>query len=870
MKWLFALLLTCSTAAAQVAGVAMYLQYAPPGAPPPPPLTPPVPVTNFVPNSSFELGAARGWITYGSGGHTSYGNISSVQGNINTNSGAHGSNSLLLLMWALSRPMYLTSATYTVTFYTKADSPTTARWTNVLDNYQIQPGIPISVGTSWTRYTNTWACLSNGYYAIKFVSGAEDRLIYIDGVQIQVGPTATAYTPSLPVEAGLGTADINDILLAGDTKQFQLRWWNDTGTNTTAFATYSLHDMWNSNFLTATFSTNALVPGPTTVNVLLPTDRLGWMRVMLHQPTVNESWDEKILAVFPYAASTTVNTNGVLGSHPEWGVYGVKRDRRLGYTASRDLSPAQGMRWQSVQPTPFGAFVWSGGGINNSDYEAASFSTNGTMPLLVLTPIKSNDPDWPQWATNSDGSASITLWSNYCWAVVNRFSVAPSNCFIYEIGNEWHNIITPTDFLGGVFPATSYFLAASNRARFIVAGAQAVKAACPNCTVVGIAGENSASRAMTTWTNMTAGEQALINVISAHLYPLNQGGDNPNAVNEDDIGLVRSSLAWKVLFGAIRPLWNTEMGGQGAGGGFLGPSSLAKWSFMPFGFLFPEAGRDWRLGHRKVVSVDREDRQVIRCLGNGFKKVFHYTSKAFQEVNLNHTEGFLPGNMETTGAPKVANVATLIAANHFIRNPGLGRLTNTASAFVEAYFFTNELSTVVSLWTTDWLERTLTTGDGRFGVFDCMGNLVQTNSVSFRIGRTPVFVVSGSLTTAQLSNAIMVAAVTNVVDVTGPNISIDVSPIGMIPVGQTNLFKWTATDRNKQPWGINDWPADRSDTNIMSRIKFAAADSWIDVGQSNHFYKAFTVAGATNRIFVESKDFYNNRTTNQGPEVVSF
>lgn len=860
MKWLLALLLTCSTLTAQVAGVALYLQYQPPPPPPPPP---PVFIaqTNYVPNSSFELGASRGWISYGNSA-ANKGNVSSTSGFVVTNDSVHGSNCMSWVTRLISRPMYLSNGNYTLTYSMKGTNAFTAFWTNVSDNFEAPGVVPISVTTSWQRYTNSWVCPSNGYYAIKFyeVNGVMGK---VDAVQLERATTATPYAPSSPVEFGLTTTDIHNSLYAGDTKQFQVKWWNDS-TAQVAVASYTLYDMWYSNVVTAAVSSAALAPGSTTVNV--PVTRSGWMRIMAHQPTLNDSWDELTMAVFPYATSTSFDTNGLLATHPEWGPYSLQRERRLGYTMGRDLSPGIIVRWSLIQPAP-GPFLWN---ATSADAAVSSYTTNGLVPLLCLTP--GDDFIWPSWAVTNMGAgvvASILDYSNYCWAVANRYSPAPSNCWYYEIGNEPHNLKPPgcpTDFEGGVAGTLSYSLAASNRARFMIAGAQAVKAVNPNLTVLGIAGENIASRAWATWTNTTVDERTNINVISAHLYPLNQGSVQPNLA-EDDIGVSQSSLAWKILFGGVgKPYWVTEMGAQGQNGGYRGGVVLNAWGFQPYGVMNPEAGRNWKLD-RQIVSVDRECRQFIRLFGNGFSKAFLYTSRGFDDVNFG--PNYKAGNAEFSGSPKVASVGTLIAANHFIRNPGLGRITNSAIGnLVEAYYFTNQLGTTVGIWSADNIERTFTVSDARIGVFDIHGNLIQTNSAVFRIGRTPEFIVSGTITTAGLRSIIENALVATVTDTQGPNITIDVSPIGAIPVGSTNFFKWSQLDRNMQPWSIGSFSPHH--TNILSRIKFAVADPWIDVGASNHFYKAFSVVGATNRIYVEAKDFYNNRTTNEGPAIISY
>lgn len=814
--------------------------------------SPPTIVTNLISNSSFEVGS-EGWIAYGSFDGANYGSERSTPDRLTATNSVHGSNSIMWRTRLFSPPMYLTNGPYVLTWSGMASASTAVDFDLVNINYQLDPTPSVTLGTSWARYTNTFTVVSNGLYSVKWFRAVDaSPTTWLDAVQLQPGSTASAYAPKHVIEFGLATTNIHHILNVASPNHFQLKAWNN-GASAPAGAAVQVYDYANTNIMAlTTISTNALAAGPTTINVALP-NKSGWMRTMLYQTNVNDSWDEMAFFVRPYDVTTTRNTNGLIGTHTQFGSNSVKMAKEAGYHFTRDLSPALCVRWPLLQPTS-GAFDWDGPLGANGDVCIQEFAANGLVPWLVLTP-GANDGEWNTWATNANGSASINAYSNYCFQVADRYSDTPSNCFYYEIGNEWHNILTPTDFSGDIVGAG---LASSNRARFLVAGAQAIRAACASCTIIGISGDALYERTAATITNFTAPEFALFDIFSTHQYPLNGGADNPNLA-ENDLASSRSALLFMQAI-TNKVIVNSENGNQGNKGGMLGPLALEEPIYWTFGTNNPEAVRDWGMGQRKIATVGREARQIIRSLGVGMRLSINYTG---EDVDDDIWVGnYIAIANEFSGAQRQGSVAQLIAANRFIKNPGLGRPTNVFStAGIEAYLFTNDLGTVAGMWSADYVERTITPTNSSFGLFDVMGNSLGTNLATFRIGQIPVFLVSGTLSAAQLKATIEQASIATVTDLMGPSISIDASPIGTITAGLTNFFKWTLTDWNKQVWSIGSYGNDH--TNNLSRVKFQSADAWINVGQSNHYWKAFT--SGTYNLIVEGKDFYNNTNVVTGP-----
>ncbi len=820
---------------------------------------------NLLPNSSIECGTETTF-THGSCCAAEFGNDTAPAGLLSPTNTIHGNYSLRAPRTRFYYPVpYLLAGTYTETFWMMSDTAGTAiktllcatDFTSLLTNGCSNPNI--TVGTSGAWFTNQITILSNGYYSLFWYEQSPTPLVWIDAIQLQTGTVASAYAPMAPIEVGLTTTNLHHMLRPANPQYIQLKCWND-GSTAGMTSIVEVFDFANSNIQTTVVSTNALPSGATTINVSI--SHTGSLRATVYQPNVNNSRSELLFSVLPHAPTTVRGTNGVIGTHSSYGFDAKISAAEAGYTDDRSLSPAKCTRWSNQQPNGTGPFTFD-------PYCVPFFNSNYLETLFVLSPGLDNT--WPAAATNAAGYPDTNAFAIYCGTNAAHFSPAPSNAMAFEIGNEWQGI---TNTFVGV---TAFFQSASNTAAFQLAGARAVRANCAACTIVIGAGENDSIRGYSIWTNLVAmtnatGELTLLGCKwSAHLYPSNKGSDNPNSPDED-LGHVNSVQPWVQALGSVLPLWNTEMGNQSGKGGWLGPMMMTDddtvghgGAFATHGTLVPEAGRDWLGGQRKIVAVDRESKQVFRTLGCGLRKVFCYFG---QETDSDYwsNDAFGAGCWEPNGALKGGSVAALIAARHFARYPGLGRVTNQTMLTLEAYLFTNQLGTVLATWCSSNTDWTMTFTNGHFGLWDVNANGMGTNLSSIRVGRTPVILVSGDMTRDQMVTNFMFATVTGpLTDTTGPSISMDISPIGVVTNG-TYVFKWTVVDRNKQAWSIPASPATYSpdNTNNRSRIKFYQNDTWRDYGETNFAVVSLTVNTQMN-LFVEGKDFYNNVTTNIGP-----
>jgi hypothetical protein len=92
----------------------------------------------------------------------------------------------------------------------------------------------------------------------------------------------------------------------------------------------------------------------------------------------------------------------------------------------------------------------------------------------------------------------------------------------------------------------------------------------------------------------------------------------------------------------------------------------------------------------------------------------------------------------------------------------------------------------------DRLTRDITTTETSFIVYDVMGNPVAQPSGKIRITKTPQYIVSSTLSVAQMTTMLQGTFAT-VADTTAPNVSIDIAPSGRW-AGGAALLKWTGID----------------------------------------------------------------------------
>lgn len=782
----------------------------------------PTVVTNLIPNSSFELGTGRGHIAYGNGVSSSYGNETGLVYRLVTTNSVHGSNSAGILTRWFAPPRYLTNGTYTYTFY--ASSPQGSLFVNhglmAASNLGDVPGTSASIGTAWQRVTNTVVVPSNGVYLIKLYH-VQAFPVLLDAVQLEYGSAATAYGPQSPVEAGLDTAVQGHNFFSGDTKQFQVNLYNN-GALTNVTVGYNIYNLWNSNVASGFVTTNALAANTnTTINVNLPTLN-GWMRIVSYVTNINDSWDELAVSVFPMVFSSSKNTNTTMGLHTHWSPWHMNNVRRSGYNLVRVSSPISEARWTSVQPSRL---------VTNFPDTVMTAITNSSL-VAIVSLTAGLDFTWTEWATNADGTADIPAYVNYCGAMVARYPTV----WGWQVWNEAQNVTPVIDLSQG-----------TNYANLFTNAARRIKTVNPNAIVYGMSGFAGADMAWDAWTNLTAIGKADLDVIDFHLYPQ----DNSGNMNDPEDDYSHFSSIWRAwsYFGTNKPIANTETGTFGAGGQKT-KNVLLNFPYFPlYGTFSPESLRNDTMA-RHLTSTDRVTQNLLRSLGWGFTNYFYYYGKD------NSADDFFSATTPTVwelNDSLVPHASAALMAKRFT-GVGLGRVTNVNNANIEAYLFTNSLGSIVAMWNLDRANRTLTLGSANYAAYDTAGNQIQTNVAAVFTGRSVCYLVSGTLTTIQLRNAVSNATVAAASDTFPPGVSLDISPLGVIESGRSNLFKWHATDETKQVW----YGTASDQTNILYKWRFDTG-AYTTYSQSNHVWQSFSTPGSYN-LRVVAKDFSNNES----------
>lgn len=756
------------------------------------------------------------------------GNAAAISGRLNATA-YHGSNSFEVTSRLLSRVFYMTSGTYTVSCYLRAPSSLSVYY-GIMDATRLTdvPANNVTVTNGWQRFSSERAITTNGFYNVKLYHGSSTVFPLVDAIQVEPGSSATAYAPLCPVEMGLDTADPGNLLLSADTKQFRLRYWND-GAATTVRGVYQVFDYLNVLVGSGAIS-QSLAAGPTTVAVSLPA-RNGYLRITARLYNCTDSWDETSVAVLPFAASVDQDVNGFLGTHPNYSPYHMGRERRSGFTFARDLSPALAARWTIIEPAR-GNFVWN-------DAAMGGISTNGLVPMCNLFPGVS--PVWPAWATNGDGTADFNAYSNFCYVTVARYSQAPYNVHYWETINE------PYTFDGTMFPVLTNPVV---QAMVITQSVAAIRLADPAAYIVmnqgptwdGLGVQVANYHYDSVWTNLPAATQAEIDAISIHIYP--QDTDPMVSEGDSKIGSFKRAAS---TFKGIKPLWNTETGIWNVGN-YKSLNSLLQGNYDLFSAASSEAARNERQ-QRTQFAVDAQMYVALRSLGWGCGVYFNYWSKHFQDVMVDSSPTD-PTVVEYTGTERPVGVALLMTKT--FAGVGLGCITNTAATLMDLFVFTNALGTSVAAWNCDRTLKTLTVTNSQFAVYDVMGNQLATNQSTVIITRTPRYLVSGTLTTVQLSNTLRVATVATLADTNPPNIAIDVAPSGPWTNGMLNLVKWSAADENKVPYTTTD----AAKTNIVYKWKLDAG-SYTAYSASNHGWLP-SLADGNHTLYVTALDSAGN------------
>lgn len=807
----------------------------------------PVSAANRVHNSSFECGSS-GWTVWGSFSGDTFGNEAAVSSHVIATNASHGGKSLWWRTRAFSRPFYLTNGSYHVSFWaysstgfsiTNQVTPIWAVGREVAElSYPASSMVAVPTN-AWKRFTNSFTVPTNWLYSVKFFCVNPETITWIDEIQVAEGAAVTAYAPAAIIEVGMDTADSGNSLFLSDAKTLRFNLWN-AGPQTNVTVPYDIYDLWNSNLASGAIATNALAANTnTTVNLSLPAV-WGWQRPVCYVTNLNGTMAETTVSLLPYAEQTGYDTNGILGIHTHYSTYHLNHARRLGFTHNRLLSPVTEPRWSLVFPTLWNPSTYLGRWL--LDY-AVEYHTGVTNALVPFIPLTAADTEWhPE--TNASLAVMIGDYTNYVGRLVHRYKGSDYGVKWWEIWNEPQQEGRDTVALDD---ATIY-------ANLFTNAAHLIKAIDPTAKIIAFGGYSSASQGWDAWTNF-GGFTSYVDAVSFHAYPqapLNF--EDPNDP-EDDAGRFVNISEITSYFLTNAPIWNTETATYSASG-MKGLNVAFRY---PYFFTVPEKLPDWdnephrnEFNVRQLPNTDDITQNALRCWGWGWKHYNIQSGRMTDDITLIADQGN-PTIYELNGSIKPEAVALVIARN-FVRVSGLGKITNAAEYNIEAYWFTNDLGTVVPIWNIDRASRTLTLSSASVALYDLMGNLLQTNSAIIPTTRSVRYLVSDALTPIQLRNAVSNASVSAITaDTRPPQVSIDITPVGQTTVWNnvTNIFKWTAMDETSLPWR-----GTASKTNVLYRWSFDGV-TWTAWNNTNHILTTFASQGKY-ALRVQCKDKANN------------
>lgn len=778
-----------------------------------------------------------------------------------------------------SRAFYATSGVYCLSWSQKSVNGATLGGTYAyVSAYSNNAFIATSThgaNSTWTRVSTNVTLAYDGYYKAS-ISAHLTGDILIDGVQLEAGTSPTAYSPSAQIECAVRVGGIYGMWFLGNSPTFEMVFRNE-GAETNIAAEYRLFDYTLTNYLTHRFRMALAAGTNTSTNFAIP--RYGWAKIYTRLRDVFDSSDEATTIYYNFPSNTTANADtDWLGGHPHTTRFHAVREAYTGRRIARSLSPGLGnTRWWDNGGTEKCVEFTRGSLEYDPKYSFTNWSLAGLIGLGCHTP---QDTYWTEWAVvaNAPGQIyhtnalfpHIGMWSGMEWSNYNYWTTF-TNKFVnryVEVGpNEPyqtgpHNGTGPGDtpvdgnlFLGGdnlpinTRNPTNFAKITKFAIDGITNGDRTVK-------IIIIAGASgNGDWAWSVWTNLNNMYPSVIPwvyAVSNHRYQ-NDLHENPN--NPFYIGVTTGAhhpMGWMDRFKGLLPVWNTENSTVGPNY-TRGLNGLHNYDLATdFEAIRDETDRTEE-SNRQRWQLDTDLSGTLRDIGFGYQKTFWYDSR-FGDSGT--AMGMMPNSGSTYPADMFQidkpNLVARSTCRHLIDAPGYGAISNAFMPF-ESYIFTNAVRgwSVAASWSASKTNLSVKLTNA-VAVLDCMGNTLGTNTTNVLVQRTPIYLVSSSLTVQVLSNTLKYAIVTATNDAVAPQVSIDIAPTGEWD-GNTNrtLFKWSGLDDT-----VVQFPGSTDRTNVVFSWKLNGG-TYTTPSQSNHVWLDHIPAG-NNTFWVKAWDRSGN------------
>jgi hypothetical protein len=533
-------------------------------------------VKNFVPNSSFECGAANwGSFTYGLSGWA--GNLYRLEGEVDSAVAQHGRSSLKIALTPKTLPVFYfdyydpvrqpvrrvlaanqgwfrvrPGEALTLSAYLRADVEGVAAQlaANEAPDHLLRK--QVTVGREWQRQEFTFVP-SQPYLFIAVgldleASKRESGTLWLDAIQLERGEHATAYEPRQPLESFIETAQPGNIFTnAAAGLSFALRAFNDTDRMQRLQGNLRLRDFFDRDVLVNVRSMDLPAHSPSIWPLTeLNKGRDGFFRATWTSGVCTQSL--RCAVVTPSPVGLADSPLGFNHAYP-W-EFLVRSAREAGIVWWRDWSA----KWQTVEPEK-GKF----------DFSAADPQIQRVLDLdsevEVLLPFPS-----ASWSTTARAAevdkaagrndylrtrlplsyapADLGDFGNYAAAVARHYGQSrPRPVTHFQILNEpvYTDYALPRSF---GYSLTDYL-------KLCEAGSRALHAADPQCRVVG--GISANLTAGLTHDFVAQGGLRWVDVFDLHMYDPARPAESfeePFAVLEQ---LMRTN-------GGPKPVWITEWG----------------------------------------------------------------------------------------------------------------------------------------------------------------------------------------------------------------------------------------------------------------------------------------------------------------------
>jgi hypothetical protein len=731
--------------------------------PSPEDMTPPV-KGNLISNSSFEVGVLSDWIVSDRYDLTSLGAkylpFSSVW---DRTVGYDGSASMIVSPNRVAATgMYTYQVVYSRAYHLKPNKRYTAsammklpagqtarvvfRLVNSWDDTIKSETVVTNLNNNWQRVSVSTVTHNASDYRVEFLVHNTTAPLWADAFQLEEGPLAP-YESSASVESGFEFNTPGNIFYEDGeaiTGKLHLK-------NTSPYSSAPKINIEVRDYLNTVVKKESLTPPLTSLSagqlksltVNVSTGRRGPFRLTYWIDGVNGSEKEVTYSILPRPTIIGTRQNSVMGIHANIGDLQFAVANKMGINWFRTLSTADLFRWSIVEPTD-DDFIWH----DNAMIAMASHSINimGSLNLGQL----------PVWAIDENKLPRLDKWQDYVSRVVSHYKTWVTH---WEIGNELH-----------------YTIPAEHYARMLKTAVDAIELADPNANIVGMGGTDykfmhaviaSLAIQYPGWDL-----KAHVKAVSTHAYP-------------SGVGVPSARDAIIATYGI--PVWNTEAGVWDRGfsaGDFSGFTAYGRQIFQ-----YKDAERYYRAAIKKPEAIVQN---FLSSLGGGQSKYFYYDSRVSDSPLSSQ-----PTIIETDDSVRPKGIAYAIAG-YFVdyASPlGVIPLTNT-----HAYLFEKEGSPLLTLWSTDFKNRSLRTSlnSSQFKLYDIMGNEVPSSAGVLPIGRTPLYVKGVGIATEAFKAAVVAGVLSDRSDTVAPRLMLASAPRGPIPEGTLRL-RWFALDETSLP-----------------------------------------------------------------------